>query len=179
MSQPLIDRPLRGIIAMLLAVAFFSAMDAGMKALTAYHSPMQITALRGALAWPLVVIWLCSSGAIKQILQTRWSLHLLRAASAGWTVPVLKVSALQHAGLDAFWADILRYRDTMQASGAWTARRSRQALDWMWTLVDQGLRSRFEHHAAVRAALPDIRAAVAAGTLPASAAALRLLQAMD
>lgn len=50
MSQPLIDRPLRGIIAMLLAVAFFSAMDAGMKALTAYHSPMQITALRGALA---------------------------------------------------------------------------------------------------------------------------------
>lgn len=80
MSQPLIDRPLRGIIAMLLAVAFFSAMDAGMKALTAYHSPMQITALRGALAWPLVVIWLCSSGAIRQILQTRWSLHLLRAA---------------------------------------------------------------------------------------------------
>jgi LAO/AO transport system kinase len=49
----------------------------------------------------------------------------------------------------------------------------------MWTLVDQGMRSRFEHHAAVRAALPDIRAAVAAGTLPASAAALRLLQAMD
>jgi LAO/AO transport system kinase len=67
----------------------------------------------------------------------------------------------------------------MQGSGAWAARRSRQALDWMWALVDQGLRSRFEHHAAVRAALPDIRAAVAAGTLPASGAALRLLQAMD
>jgi len=119
------------------------------------------------------------TAAERAMQQMRGALHLLRAASAGWTVPVLKVSALQHAGLEAFWADILRYRDTMQASGAWTARRSRQALDWMWTLVDQGLRSRFEHHAAVRAALPDIRAAVAAGTLPASAAALRLLQAMD
>jgi LAO/AO transport system kinase len=119
------------------------------------------------------------TAAERAMQQMRGALHLLRAASAGWTVPVLKVSALQHAGLEAFWADILRYRDAMQASGAWSARRSRQALDWMWTLVDQGLRSRFEHNAAVRAALPDIRAAVAAGTLPASAAALRLLQAMD
>ncbi|MBU0854667.1 MAG: methylmalonyl Co-A mutase-associated GTPase MeaB [Gammaproteobacteria bacterium] len=111
--------------------------------------------------------------------QMRGALHLLRAASAGWTVPVLKVSALQHAGLDEFWVAIQRYQEAMQATGAWEARRSRQALDWMWALVDQGLRSRFERHAAVRAALPDVRAAVAAGTLPASAAALRLLQAMD
>lgn len=111
--------------------------------------------------------------------QMKGALHLLRAASPDWTVPVLKVSAVKHAGLDDFWSAILRYRDAMQAGGAWEARRSRQALDWMWALVDQGLRHRFEHHPAVRAALPDIRAAVAAGTLPASAAALRLLQAMD
>jgi LAO/AO transport system kinase len=119
------------------------------------------------------------TAAERAMQQMRGALHLLRAASAGWTVPVLKVSALQHAGLDEFWTAITNYRDAMQASGAWEARRSRQALDWMWALVDQGLRSRFERHAAVRAALPDVRAAVAAGTLPASAAALRLLQAMD
>jgi LAO/AO transport system kinase len=119
------------------------------------------------------------TAAERAMQQMRGALHLLRAASAGWTVPVLKVSALQHAGLDEFWTAITSYRDAMQASGAWEARRSRQALDWMWALVDQGLRSRFERHAAVRAALPDVRAAVAAGTLPASAAALRLLQAMD
>ncbi len=119
------------------------------------------------------------TAAERAMQQMKGALHLLRAASPDWTVPVLKVSAAKHAGLDDFWAAILRYRDAMQASGAWEARRSRQALDWMWALVDQGLRHRFEHHPAVRAALPDIRAAVAAGTLPASAAALRLLQAMD
>ncbi|MBU0604583.1 MAG: methylmalonyl Co-A mutase-associated GTPase MeaB [Gammaproteobacteria bacterium] len=119
------------------------------------------------------------TAAERAMQQMRGALHLLRAASAGWTVPVLKVSALQHAGLDEFWVAIQRYQEAMQATGAWEARRSRQALDWMWALVDQGLRSRFERHAAVRAALPDVRAAVAAGTLPASAAALRLLQAMD
>jgi putative protein kinase ArgK-like GTPase of G3E family len=33
-------------------------------------------------------------------------------------VPVLKVSALQtRPGIEAFWADIERYRNTMQASG--------------------------------------------------------------
>ncbi|WP_019915727.1 methylmalonyl Co-A mutase-associated GTPase MeaB [Methyloversatilis discipulorum] len=119
------------------------------------------------------------TAAERAMQQMKGALHLLRAASPDWTVPVLKVSAVKHAGLDDFWSAILRYRDAMQACGAWEARRSRQALDWMWALVDQGLRHRFEHHAAVRAALPDIRAAVAAGTLPASAAALRLLQAMD
>ncbi|MDY0058064.1 MAG: methylmalonyl Co-A mutase-associated GTPase MeaB [Methyloversatilis sp.] len=119
------------------------------------------------------------TAAERAMQQMKGALHLLRAASPDWTVPVLKVSAAKHAGLDDFWAAILRYRDAMQACGAWEARRSRQALDWMWALVDQGLRHRFEHHPAVRAALPDIRAAVAAGTLPASAAALRLLQAMD
>jgi LAO/AO transport system kinase len=119
------------------------------------------------------------AAAERAMQQMTGALHLLRAASPDWTVPVLKASAVKHDGLEDFWSAILRYRDAMQARGAWEARRSRQALDWMWALVDQGLRHRFEHHPAVRAALPDIRAAVAAGTLPASAAAMSLLQAME
>lgn len=64
---------------MLLAVALFAAMDAAMKSLTPYYSAMQIACLRGALAWPLVVVWLVSSGRHKTLLNTRWSLHILRA----------------------------------------------------------------------------------------------------
>ena len=81
MSVPVaaVDKPLRGILCMLLAVALFSAMDAAMKSLTPYYSAMQIACLRGALAWPLVVLWLVSSGRHKTLLKTRWSLHLLRA----------------------------------------------------------------------------------------------------
>ena len=82
MSAPSIsnvDNPLRGILCMILAVALFAAMDAAMKSLTPYYSAMQIACLRGALAWPLVVLWLVSSGRHKSLLKTRWSLHLLRA----------------------------------------------------------------------------------------------------
>ena len=46
------DKPLIGILAMLLAVFMFSGMDASMKALTGYYSPLQITCLRAACAWP-------------------------------------------------------------------------------------------------------------------------------
>jgi len=74
-----LDNPLRGILCMLLAVALFSAMDAAMKSLTPYYSAMQIACLRGALAWPLVVLWLFGSGRHKTLLKTRWGLHLLRA----------------------------------------------------------------------------------------------------
>ncbi len=96
------DRPTRGIIAMLLAVAFFAAMDAGMKALTQYHSPMQIACLRGALAWPFVVLWLWQSGQVKHLLKARWSLHLLRAA-LGITMLWAFVFSLQSLALaDAY-----------------------------------------------------------------------------
>jgi drug/metabolite transporter (DMT)-like permease len=74
-----LDNPLRGILCMLLAVALFAAMDAAMKSLTPYYSAMQIACLRGALAWPLVVLWLLGSGRHKTLLKTRWGLHLLRA----------------------------------------------------------------------------------------------------
>lgn len=73
------DQPLRGIIAMIIAVAMFSGMDAAMKALTPYYSPMQIACLRGLFAWPLVLIWLMHSGQTKFLFNARWSLHLLRA----------------------------------------------------------------------------------------------------
>ncbi len=73
------DKPLHGILCMVLAVALFAAMDAAMKSLTPHYSAMQIACLRGALAWPLVVLWLIGSGRYKTLLNTRWSLHLLRA----------------------------------------------------------------------------------------------------
>lgn len=74
------DNPLRGIVMMLLAVLLFSGMDASMKALTSSYSPMQITCLRAACAWPLVVLWLWHGNRLQHLLQARWSLHLFRAA---------------------------------------------------------------------------------------------------
>jgi drug/metabolite transporter (DMT)-like permease len=73
------DKPLFGILAMLLAVFMFSGMDASMKALTAHYGPMQITCLRATCAWPFIVLWLWRDNRLQHLMQARWSLHLFRA----------------------------------------------------------------------------------------------------
>ncbi|GAB2663214.1 DMT family transporter [Arenimonas aestuarii] len=70
---------LRGIVAMLLAVGFFSLMDGGLKQLSGHYPPMQVAALRGLSGLPLVVAWVLATGTVVGLLRIRWPLHLLRA----------------------------------------------------------------------------------------------------
>ncbi|MFN4005245.1 MAG: methylmalonyl Co-A mutase-associated GTPase MeaB [Hylemonella sp.] len=90
-----------------------------------------------------------------------------------WQPRVLRISALKGEGLAAFWDAVqacTRSRDT-------AARRQQQALAWMWERIDSGLRAAFRAHPRVRELLPRISAEVAAGALPASTAARKLLEA--
>ena len=70
----------RAVLAMLLAVALFSLMDAGLKGLAAHYPPFQVAALRGAASFPLVLAWALSTAGLRPLLRVRWSLHLLRGA---------------------------------------------------------------------------------------------------
>jgi LAO/AO transport system kinase len=103
------------------------------------------------------------------------ALSLLRSASPCWRPSVLTASAAVPAGIDAFWAEIERYREVMTAGGELSARRQRQAIDWMWTLIDGGLRGRFRQHPQVRHHLDSVSRAVAAGDITPAAAAQQLL----
>ena len=71
---------LRGIVAMLLAVGLFSLMDGGLKHLSAHYPPMQVAAIRGLAALPLVMAWVIGTGATGTLWKIRWPLHLLRGA---------------------------------------------------------------------------------------------------
>ncbi|MEO8278222.1 MAG: DMT family transporter [Ideonella sp.] len=73
---------LRSIIAMLLAVAFFSVMDLLMKILVAHYPPLQVAALRGLSALPLVMAYVAWSGSGPSLLRVRWRLHLVRGCLA-------------------------------------------------------------------------------------------------
>jgi LAO/AO transport system kinase len=111
--------------------------------------------------------------------QMKNALTLLHPAAGGWRPPVLGISAAKREGIDAFWREVVRCRDTQSASGTLEAKRRRQALDWMWALIDAGLRERFRAHPGVRAALPACAAQVAEGTLTPGAAALLLLDTLE
>jgi LAO/AO transport system kinase len=103
------------------------------------------------------------------------ALALLRGASPTWRPPVLAVSAVTQAGVEPFWAEVERHRRVMTDSGELAAKRQRQAVAWMWTLIDAGLRSRFRGHAQVRGDLDPVCRAVAAGHMTPAAGARRLL----
>lgn len=107
--------------------------------------------------------------------QMRNALTLLRSLSPNWRPPVLAVSAVRGEGIEAFWSTILQHRQMLCTSGQLAEKRRKQALDWMWALIDRGLHKRFHSHRAVQAALPEQIAAVAAGvSTPATAAAFLL-----
>ena len=95
------------------------------------------------------------------------------------SVPVLQVSALEGTGLDAFWAEVQRFRERETANGRLAERRHAQDERWMWERLDAGLRQRFREHPAVVEALPALAADVRAGRVAASTAARRLLQLLD
>jgi LAO/AO transport system kinase len=103
------------------------------------------------------------------------ALTLLRPMSAQWKPKVLTASALQGEGIAEFWDTVVRCRDTLAASGELADKRKRQALAWTWHLIDAGLRERFRGDREVKAALPDVLARVAQGTLTPTAAAAELL----
>ena len=100
---------------------------------------------------------------------------MLHPASPGWRTPVLEASAAQSSGIDAFWRQVESYRHAMTQSGAWADKRRRQAVDWMWSLIESGLQERFRAHPAVRAQLARLTEDVAHGRATPSAAASSLL----
>jgi drug/metabolite transporter (DMT)-like permease len=69
---------LRSIVAMLIAVGFFALMDAVLKTLAARYPVLQIAALRGLTALPLVLLYIAWRGAWHTVLRVRWPLHVLR-----------------------------------------------------------------------------------------------------
>lgn len=70
---------LRSIVAMVGAVGLFALMDSIMKLLAPHYPAMQVAALRGLSALPLVCVYIACRGRVGTLLAVRWPLHLLRA----------------------------------------------------------------------------------------------------
>ncbi len=80
------EADIRGVLAMLGAVFFFSFMDACMKQLAASHSPMQVAFLRGAAGLPFVLAISLLSKPWRALIPNRWVLHVARGALSVFTL---------------------------------------------------------------------------------------------
>ena len=95
----------------------------------------------------------------------RAALHVLGGREPFWSTPVLTYSGLTGEGIAALWAEVLRHRDLASEAGVLTARRSAQQVKWMWTLFDERVREKMRADPSLRAKLPAVERAVAAGEL--------------
>ena len=103
------------------------------------------------------------------------ALNLMESKSSVWSVPVLTCSALTMDGLEDVWKTILDYRQKLTEAGELAEKRRLQSIDWMWSLVQDGLKDRFFENQKVKALLPDIIGAVEKGQTSPTAAAYELL----
>jgi len=103
------------------------------------------------------------------------ALHMVKPRSPNWTVPALLCSALHSQGIDEIWQTVCRFRESMQESGEFEAKRKKQSADWMWALVMDELKTLFLQDKNVSGILPQLQQAVLDGVTTPGAAAQRLL----
>jgi len=83
--------------------------------------------------------------------------------SAAWLPPVLTMSGRDNAGLDKLWEKISEHRALMTTNGEFTARRQRQAVEWMRDMLSDRLMGALKANPRVAARLPSIESGVREG----------------
>jgi LAO/AO transport system kinase len=100
----------------------------------------------------------------------RAALHIISAGSELWMPPVITFSALTGEGIAELWTKVSEHRERMSAAGALPAKRREQQVKWMWAMLEERVTARLRSDPTLRARLPKLEAAVAAGrTSPAIA----------
>ena len=113
--------------------------------------------------------------------QYETALHYLMPSSPVWTPKVLTCSSLDSddKGLREIWRTVLDHRERFMENGLLEKKRRGQALDWMWALVEEGLKRQFQQNRAVMERLPGITKDVNDGKLAPTVAAEKLLFSLD
>lgn len=103
------------------------------------------------------------------------ALHYLAPATDGWRTRAYVCSALTGEGIPELWAVVDDFRRQTTDSGVLEKRRRAQTLDWVYSMVEEHLRSSFFQHAGVEQIRAEIEHQVMWGRLPPTAAVQRLI----
>ena len=107
------------------------------------------------------------------------TLHMLQPTSPNWDPPVLTCSALEMIGIVEIWQMVIKYHKKFADSGELEQKRQKQALEWLWSLVEEGLRERFDTNPEIKKRLRRIARAVEKGETSPTLAADKLLFFLD
>jgi len=103
------------------------------------------------------------------------ALHLINPTSPSWMPLVVTCSALTLEGINEIWEIVLNHREKQKGSGEFEEKRKKQAVDWMWSLVEEGLKDQFYKMPDVIKMLPKVTKEVERGKTAPTAAVYELL----
>ncbi|QJW48295.1 methylmalonyl Co-A mutase-associated GTPase MeaB [bacterium BFN5] len=106
-------------------------------------------------------------------------LHYLRPATEGWTTHAYTCSAMTGEGIRDIWDVVEQFKNKTQESGLFTARRRKQTLSWVYSMLEEHLRSMFFQNAAVEACKNTIEHQVVEGEISATMAVQELIRAFE
>jgi LAO/AO transport system kinase len=99
------------------------------------------------------------------------ALKILVPPEADWRPPVLTVSAANGTGLEALWDAVTQHVAAARASGAFEDKREAQRVRWMWSMIEDRLKSALRDDPAVAARLKALEREVRAGRVAPTVAA--------
>jgi GTPase len=102
----------------------------------------------------------------------RAALHLMRA---GAEPEVTTCSALENTGIERVWSSIEKRLEALRASGALENRRRVQQVQWMRSMIEDGLRAALHAHPGVAELGPTLERDVREGRATPTLAARRVL----
>jgi LAO/AO transport system kinase len=105
----------------------------------------------------------------------RKALMFMHPRSSGWEVPVEACSALSGEQTAQIWETIEKFRTTRAADGLIEANRARQARNWMWNEIRNGLVERLRAKPEVAARVAELELAVTENRLSPTSAADELM----
>jgi len=124
----------RGVLAMFVAVAAFSFMDALLKLFAANYPPLQVTAIRGAASLPFVLLPLWYTGRLAELRPKRVGLHLLRGV-LGVLMLAGFVFALREASLAAVYSLYMGAPLLIAAIAAWWLGEKVDGARWFAIII--------------------------------------------
>lgn len=104
------------------------------------------------------------------------ALHYLQHATKGWETKALTCSAVTGKGVPEIWEMIREFEATTKNSGIFSSCRKDQAIEWVFRMVEDGLKDSFYNHPKVKEELPKLKEKISNGELPATTAAEILLE---
>jgi len=103
----------------------------------------------------------------------RAALHLMRP---GAEPEITTCSALENTGIERVWSSIAKRLEAQRASGELEKRRRVQQVQWMWSMIEDGLRAALHAHPGVASLGPALERDVREGRATPTLAARRVLE---